>query len=291
MAISLRETVKINDFINLSTSEKLLPKFLTNVKSVRISTVDKLMIAENDSLSDVDLLKGVKLIEGGYVSLVGLVVSGEWNLPDNCAGGVSICLVDKRLKVSKEATLGSYNTPACKKQFSFKIIPNYSVTTADAKRAPWQLLVNIKGVRMQNGWCPLSLEFVSVCIVHKNNVKLGLRERITNVSDKGPIELTEAVVDEFIESVPMAERLEKFKRSSSFGVKSATKARPTPRNNKSFNNRIVKNVGSEGSFVKKVSRPEPVVSTETANSELEFKDVVNDLGDYDEPYDASWLSF
>ena len=26
---------------------------------------------------------------GGYVCLVGLVVSGEWNLPDNCRGIVS----------------------------------------------------------------------------------------------------------------------------------------------------------------------------------------------------------
>ncbi|AAN17780.1 movement protein [Tobacco latent virus] len=288
MAISLRETVNINEFINLSTTEKLLPKFMTNVKSVRVSTVDKLMVSKNDSLSDIDLLKGVKLIEGGYVSLVGLVVSGEWNLPDNCAGGVSICLVDKRLKVSKEATLGSYNAPACKKQFSFKIIPNYAVTTADAKRAPWQILVNIKGVRMENGWCPLSLEFVSVCIVHKNNVKLGLREKITNVSDNGPIELTEAVVDEFVESVPMAERLEKFKRLSSFGGNRAPKARQPPRNNKSFNNRVVNNNNeSVGSVVKKDDRPEPAVNTGPVVTEFR----VSDDGGDDESYDASWLSF
>lgn len=67
---------------------------------------------------------------------------------------------------------------------------------------------------MEKGFCPLSLEFVSVCIVHKSNIKLGLREKITSVSEGGPVELTEAVVDEFIESVPMADRLRKFRNQS-----------------------------------------------------------------------------
>ena len=48
--------------------------------------------------------QGVKLVKNGYVCLAGLVVSGEWNLPDNCRGGVSVCIVDKRMKRSKEAT-------------------------------------------------------------------------------------------------------------------------------------------------------------------------------------------
>lgn len=211
MTLSLRDTVKIDDFINLSETEKVLPALFTRVKSVRVSTVDKIMAIENDSISDVDLLKGVKLVKNGYVNLVGLVVSGEWNLPDNCRGGVSICLVDRRMKRHNEATLGSYTAKACKKNFSFKLIPNYSVTTADAERRPWEVLVNIKGVAMEEGWCPLSLEFVSVCIVHKNNVRKGLREKITAVSGDNSLELTEAVVDEFIENVPMARRLKTFR--------------------------------------------------------------------------------
>ena len=36
-----------------------------------VSKVDKIMVHENESLSEVNLLKGVKLIEGGYVCLVG----------------------------------------------------------------------------------------------------------------------------------------------------------------------------------------------------------------------------
>ncbi|BDB16632.1 movement protein [Scopolia mild mottle virus] len=212
MALSLRDTVKIDEFINLSKTEEILPAALTRVKSVRVSSVDKIIARDNDSISEVDLLKGVKLVKNGYVNLVGLVVSGEWNLPDNCRGGVSICLIDRRMKRHSEATLGSYTAKACKKNFSFKLIPNYSVTTQDAERRPWEVMVNIKGVEMEEGWCPLSLEFVSVCIVHKNNVRKGLREKVTSVSEDNSIELTEKVVDDFFESVPMARRLHNFKK-------------------------------------------------------------------------------
>nr|WGL40998.1 movement protein [Odontoglossum ringspot virus] len=214
MALVLRDSIKISEFINLSASEKLLPSALTAVKSVRISKVDKIVSYENDTLSDIDLLKGVKLVENGYVCLAGLVVTGEWNLPDNCKGGVSICLVDKRMKRANEATLGSYHTSACKKRFTFKIIPNYSVTTADALKGIWQVMTNIRGVEMEKGFCPLSLEFVSICVVYLNNIKLGLREKILNVTEGGPTELTEAVVDEFVEKVPMAARLKSFRSAN-----------------------------------------------------------------------------
>lgn len=211
MALVSKDKVRISEFLNLTPAEKYLPSNMTSVKSVMISKRDKLIAEKDDSLSDVDLLKGVKLIEDGYVCLVGLSITGEWNLPDNCKGGVSICLVDKRMKRSNEATLGSYRSGAAKKRFSFKLIPNYSVTTDDAKRNIWQVLVNIRGVAMEAGYCPLSLEFVSVCVVYKSVIKLGLREKIQSISEGGNFELTEAVVDEFMESVPMAERLSKFR--------------------------------------------------------------------------------
>lgn len=71
--------VNINEFIDLSKSEKFLPSMFTPVKSVMISKVDKILVHEDESLSEVNLLKGVKLIDGGYVHLAGLVVTGEWN--------------------------------------------------------------------------------------------------------------------------------------------------------------------------------------------------------------------
>jgi len=215
MALIKSSSVKPSEFVNLTSAEKFLPKFMTNVKYVKVSTVDKILASKNDQLSEVDLLKGVKLIENGYVKLVGLVVSGEWNLPDNCKGGVSVCVIDKRLKRSNEATLGSYSTAAAKRKFSFKLIPNYSITTADALKAPWQVLVNIRGVAMEEGFCPLTLEFVSVCLVHKSHVSLGLKQRLTNVSDGGVMELTEDAVGEYIDDTPMAVRYQRFRNNKS----------------------------------------------------------------------------
>ena len=95
--------------------------------------------------------------------------------------------MERQIKKGDEATLGPYRTSAAKKRFAFKLITNYSITTADAERKVWQVLVNIRGVAMEKGFCPLSLEFVSVCIVHKSNIKLGLREKITSVSEGGPV--------------------------------------------------------------------------------------------------------
>ena len=46
----------------MSAAEKLVPAVMTSVKTVRISKVDKVIAMENDSLSDVDLLKGVSLL-------------------------------------------------------------------------------------------------------------------------------------------------------------------------------------------------------------------------------------
>ena len=95
MALVVKDDVKISEFINLSAAEKFLPAVMTSVKTVRISKVDKVIAMENDSLSDVDLLKGVKLVKDGYVCLAGLVVSGEWNLPDNCCGGSNAIIRDQ----------------------------------------------------------------------------------------------------------------------------------------------------------------------------------------------------
>ena len=57
--------------------EKILPSMFTPVKSVMCSKVDKIMVHENESLSEVNLLKGVKLIDSGYVCLAGLVVTAS----------------------------------------------------------------------------------------------------------------------------------------------------------------------------------------------------------------------
>ena len=62
MALVVKGKVNINEFIDLSKSEKLLPSMLTPVKSVMVSKVDKIMVHENESLSEVNLLKESSLL-------------------------------------------------------------------------------------------------------------------------------------------------------------------------------------------------------------------------------------
>lgn len=44
MALVVKGKVNINEFIDLSKSEKLLPSMFTPVKSVMVSKVDKIMV-------------------------------------------------------------------------------------------------------------------------------------------------------------------------------------------------------------------------------------------------------
>ena len=57
MALVVKGKVNINEFIDLSKSEKLLPSMFTSVKSVMVSKVDKIMVHENESLSEVNLFR------------------------------------------------------------------------------------------------------------------------------------------------------------------------------------------------------------------------------------------
>ena len=107
MALVVKGKVNINEFIDLSKSEKLFPAMFTPVKSVMVSKVDKIMVMNRlvfaernkalaDTLTD---LSGIT-ISSDVLTMIGdpAGLSGEWNLPDNCRGGVSVCMVDKRME-------------------------------------------------------------------------------------------------------------------------------------------------------------------------------------------------
>ena len=55
MALVVKGKVNINEFIDLTKMEKILPSMFTPVKSVMCSKVDKIMVHENESLSEVNL--------------------------------------------------------------------------------------------------------------------------------------------------------------------------------------------------------------------------------------------
>nr|UOF93193.1 movement protein [Streptocarpus flower break virus]WJP00477.1 movement protein [Streptocarpus flower break virus] len=205
MAIVLSKP-KVSEFLNLTKAEEILPKFLTRLKTVAISTRDVVSVKGTTDLVDIDLLRDVPVNNWRYVGIVGIVASGEWLLPDNVSGGVAISFVDKRLVDSREAILGTYRAAAVEKRFQFKLIPNYFVSQEDALRRPWQVQVSLKGLKFEEGFSPLTLEFVSVVVCANSVVTKGLRERLNNVGDPN-VEVSEVAVNEFIDSISASQSL------------------------------------------------------------------------------------
>jgi len=202
---------KVSDFLYLSKKEKILPKALTRLKTVSISTKDIISVNDSESLCDIDLLIDVPLDKYRYVGILGAVFTGEWLVPDFVKGGVTISVIDKRLLNSKECVIGTYRAAAKSKRFQFKLVPNYFVTTADAKRKPWQVHVRIQDVKIEAGWQPLALEAVSVAMLANNVIMKGLREKVVAISDPD-VEGFEGVVDEFVDSVAAFKAVDNFRK-------------------------------------------------------------------------------
>jgi hypothetical protein len=201
---------KVSDFLALTKFEEVAPKALTRLKTVSISTRDVISVKGAESLCDIDLLRDVPIKDYRYVGVVGIVVSGEWLIPNCVRGGVSISFLDKRLTNSKEAIIGTYRGAVKDKRFQFKLTPNYFITAVDAARKPWQAFVRLQGIRIEDDWQPLALEVVSVAMCANNVVTKGLREKIIAQEDPN-VEGFEGVVDEFVDSVPASKAIEKFK--------------------------------------------------------------------------------
>lgn len=180
-----------------------------------MSTRDIVQVKGNEILEEIDLLKDVTFDNYKYVGIIGIVVSGEWTLPDNVKGGVTISFIDKRLQDPKEAILGTYRAPAKGKRFQFKLIPNYSVASVDAKRKPWQVHIRLSGLKVEEGWSPLSVEIVSVTMRSNNIITKGLKERIVNIGDAN-VEKFEGVVDEFVDSIPASSSLARMRSKGKF---------------------------------------------------------------------------
>lgn len=202
---------KVSDFLALTKKEEILPKALTRLKTVSISTKDVISVKESESLCDIDLLVNVPLDKYRYVGVLGVVFTGEWLVPDFVKGGVTVSVIDKRLENSRECIIGTYRAAAKDRRFQFKLVPNYFVSTADAKRKPWQVHVRIQNLKIEAGWQPLALEVVSVAMVTNNVVVKGLREKVIAVNDPN-VEGFEGVVDDFVDSVAAFKAIDSFRK-------------------------------------------------------------------------------
>jgi hypothetical protein len=217
---------------------------------VSLSTRNILKLKGNESYTDIDLLNGVSLDSHKYVGILGIVVSGEWLLPDNVSGGVVITYEDSRLKKIHEAVLGTFRSAACEKRFRFKLIPNYFVASEDAKRKPWKVHVRITNVHIEEGFSPLALEHVAVVMRVNNVVTKGLRERIIEIGDPN-VEKFENVVDEFVDSISIHDSIARARR----GLNSSKFVSKKKKNPENF-------AGNSSKFSNKNAlrdrRPEPV---------------------------------
>lgn len=197
---------KVSEFLNLTKAEELLPKSFTRLKCVSVSTRDVVKVQGSNVLNDVDLLKGVPIDKYKYVGILGIVASGEWLIPDNVRGSVTVTFVDRRMQDSKEAILGIYRAQARDKRFQFKLVPNYFVTQDDAAKRPWQVQVRLNSLKIEQGWSPLTIEVVCVTMCANDIVTKGLKERIIAVGDPN-VEMVESVVDDFVDSVDAVQSL------------------------------------------------------------------------------------
>ncbi|ABD94120.1 34 kDa movement protein [Maracuja mosaic virus] len=99
-----------------------------------------------------------------YMMLLACVISGRWHVPNTVKGEVFLSLMDKRLTDEREATILTANANPSVSEFQIRIHPNYSMVASDAIQEPLELFVHVKGLRMAQGFSPLSLE-IAFCVV------------------------------------------------------------------------------------------------------------------------------
>jgi len=169
----------VDDFIKLKLSDHLLPRSFTRLKTVSICDTNIVKLSGKGSTVNVDILKGLQLDRVyNYVSLRGVVISGEWMVPEGCNGGAVVSLMDKRMKGFKAGLVAEFKTRATSRQFQFKFVPNYSLCIDDAVKKPWELFFKLVGVPIEDGYFPLAVEIAVMVEQSKSIINHGLRTTI-----------------------------------------------------------------------------------------------------------------
>jgi len=215
--VSVQDALKPKDFIKISWVDKLLPDYFTVFKFLSITDCSIIKANQYESFIPVDLLRGVDLTRSKYVTLLGVAVVGVWTIPDNCAGGATVGLIDTRMGRVSEGTVCRFSVSAAAREFTVKFIPNYHITAADAVRNPWKLFVRLKGVNIKEGFSPLSLEVAALVATTNSIFKRGLRVAIRekNLSNESLVSFSEepAPVESFFDNLPIARSIVEFDRS------------------------------------------------------------------------------
>lgn len=232
--VSVQAALQPKDFLKISWIDKLLPDFFSTFRFLSITDYSVVKAHSFESFVPIDLLRGVDLTKHKFVTLLGVAVVGVWTIPENCAGGATVGLVDTRMGRVTEGTVCKFSVSAIARDFTVKFIPNYHITAADAARNPWKLFIRIKGVDIKEGFSPLSLEIAALVATTNSIFKRGLRVAVRekNLSSDSLVSFSEKpeVVSSFFDDLPIAKSVIELDRS--YKRVTVSKGRGAKRNSK-----------------------------------------------------------
>lgn len=215
--LSVESQLKPSNFVKLSWVDRLLPDYFSILRFISVTDHSVVKAREYESFLPVELLRGVDLTKHKYVTLLGVVISGVWTIPEGCSGGATIGLVDTRMERVSEGTVCKFSVPASVREFNVRFIPNYSITASDAARHPWSLFVRLKGVSIKDSFSPLTLEIAALVATTNSIIKKSLKAVVSSVvvgSDAAvAIEDKDSSVNSFFDSVPITKSVINFDKS------------------------------------------------------------------------------
>nr|WBK62791.1 movement protein [Zucchini green mottle mosaic virus] len=238
--LGVKNVLKPQEFVKLNWVDKVLPDMFTVFRYLSVTDYSVIKSRDSECLIPVDLLRGVDLSKSKYVTLVGVVISGVWTIPENCAGGATVALVDTRMSMVDEGTICKFSVAASARDFMVKLIPNYYVTATDASSKPWSIFVRVSGVRIKEGFSPLTLEIASLVATTNSILKKGLRvsvlESVVGSDASVNLESASEKVQPFFDSVPITAAVISRDRSyvSKSGLNRAVRSKPPSKGGKKF---------------------------------------------------------
>ena len=216
-SLSVESQLKPSNFVKLSWVDKLLPDYFSILRFISVTDHSVVKAKDYESFLPVELLRGVDLAKHRYVTLLGVVISGVWTIPEGCSGGATIGLVDTRMERVVEGTVCKFSVPASVREFNVRFIPNYSITASDAARHPWSLFVRLKGVNIKDSFSPLTLEIAALVATTNSIIKKSLKATVSDVvlgSDASVvIDDKDSRVNSFFDSVPINKSVVSLDRS------------------------------------------------------------------------------
>ena len=91
--LSVESQLKPSNFVKLSWVDRLLPDYFSILRFISVTDHSVVKAREYESFLPIELLRGVDLTKHKYVTLLGVVISGVWTIPEGCSGGATIGLV------------------------------------------------------------------------------------------------------------------------------------------------------------------------------------------------------